>query len=224
MNATILKEKISQFKKHLNSVDRYEHLYLYEIQKNFKTNWALMKEPMDAMIDKSIHSQISRRLWTDKNFEPKTMMMAFARLNTDYVRQMFFDLFDDQKAIDGRMDRFTFYCDELLRAYKKVNPHKVDNNHYHGHHMISLYLSLGFPEKYAVYDHERFVNFLREVKAKDIPSSSDAPRFFKVLKIILTFMDKEDGLIEAHQKRLDPEVHYLERSGLLVYEFLLVLF
>lgn len=221
MNATILKEKISSFKKYLDSRDNHEHLYLYEVQKNFQDHWAIMREPMEEMINKSIHSDISRRLWTDKNFEPKEMMMAFAKLNKDYVRQMFLDLFDEQKAIDGRMDRFKFYCDEMLKSYKKSKAHKVDNNHFHEHHMISLYLSLAYPSKYAVYDHERFVKLLTEVKAKAIPKAADAPRYFKVLKIILNFMEKENGLFESHQKRLEPSIYLMGGSGMLVYEMLL---
>lgn len=224
MNASILKEKISSFKSKLLSQDNYEHLYLYEVQKNFQEHWGLMKEPMEDMISQSLHSDISRRLWTDKNFEPKEMMMAFAKLNKDYVRQMFLDLFDENKAIDGRMDRFGFYCDEMLKSYKRKHAHKVDNNHFHDHHMISLYLSLAYPGTYALYDHERFVKLLTEVKAKNPPRAADAPRYFKVIKIIMTFMDKEKGLREAHLNRLDARIHWTEVSAMLAYEMLLSTF
>ena len=220
MNLTKLKALLSNYHKYLNSKENYEQLFLYEIQKNYKDNWGLMKEPLEDMIDRSIESQLTRRLWRGKNFEPKEMMMAFAKQNPDYVSQMFRDLYNESKGIDGRIDRFIFYCDELLRVYKKKHAAKIDNNHFHDHWMLSLYLSLEYPADYAIYDQVRFRKMLTHLKAKNISEAPDAERYFKVIKLILNFMKKEAGLIEAHQNRLDPEVHYMGVSGMMVYEMI----
>ena len=209
---------ISQYKDYLLSKENYDQLFLYEIQKNYKDNWGLMKKPLEEMIDRSIESQMTRRLWRGKNFEPKEMMMAFAKMNPDFVSQMFRDFHDQSKAIDGRMDRFMFYCDELLRDYKNKHATKVDNNHFHDHWMLSLYLSLEYPSDYAIYDIVLFRKMLTYLKAKNISEAPDAERYFKVTKLILGFMQKEQGLIEAHQKRLDPNTHYTDLSGMMVYE------
>jgi len=218
MNLTNIKAMISQYKDHLESKENYEQLFLYEIQKNYKDNWGLMKKPLEDMIDSSIQSQLTRRLWRGKNFEPKEMMMAFAKMNPDFVSQMFRDLHNQSKAIDGRIDRFMFYCDELLRDFKNKNAAKVDNNHFHDHWMLSIYLALEYPADYAIYDKVLFHKMLTYVKAKNISEAPDTERYFKVTKLILGFMQKEEGLIEIHQKRLNPDIHYTGLSGMMVYE------
>src|SRR5690606_6359721 len=106
------------------------------------------------MYDQSLQNSQSRRLWVGENFFPKEMMLKFTGLQKEYVRLAFRDLFNESKDISGRMDRFIFYCDELLGEYKSVNPKSIENRHFHdeNYHMISLYLAFEFTENYTFYD------------------------------------------------------------------------
>ena len=50
------------------------------------------------------------------------MMETFWRFDPLTVRLMFDDLFNETREVEGRIGRFLFGCDELLRDYKRANP------------------------------------------------------------------------------------------------------
>jgi hypothetical protein len=140
-------------------------------------------------------------------------------MQPDYVRFAFQDLFNEEKAIDGRMDRFIFYCDELLSAYKEANPLKIENNHYHHYKIISLYLAFHHPTEYTLYNFDVFKNTLINLGSRSIPQQNDIERYFKISRTLWKFLMKEEDIWDLHLKRLNPQIHYQEHSLLLVDEF-----
>ena len=122
--------------------DRYKEdtLYRWESLQNFKLNFNLETEALRQMYDKSLQNTQTVRLWKDRQYYPKEIMLLFCDLQPEYVKFAFTDLFNENKTIEGRMDRFVFYCEELLQAYKEKYPLKIENNHYHHYPIISLYL------------------------------------------------------------------------------------
>ena len=181
MQVQKIKDIIAQYKTHLTSNNNHQHLYLYDLLHNYHSAWSLAKEPLSEMIEQSINSQLSRTLWKRPNFDPKERMVAFAKLNPDYVAQMFRGLYDEDKSIDRRVDRFFHASEQMLLELKKAHPTSIVNNHYQDHSMVSLYLACQYPEKYAYYDKFIFVETLRFVKAKNFQTIDDLPRFFKML-------------------------------------------
>src|SRR5690606_10769121 len=91
--------------------------------------------------------------------------------------------------------------------------------HDENYHMISLYLAFEFTENYTFYDLPVFQKMLAALAAPDIPQANDAERYFKVMRTIFKFMQKDETLLAAHQKRLDPALHYADTSLLLCWEF-----
>ena len=81
------------------------------------------------------------------NFFPKEMMLKFIEMAPDFVRNMFRDLFNENKEVENRISRFQFCCDSLLSEYKSKFPLTIENRHFHlENHMISMYLCFRFPE------------------------------------------------------------------------------
>ncbi|MEM0994231.1 MAG: hypothetical protein AAF847_05410 [Bacteroidota bacterium] len=193
-------------------------LYKWESQRIWQENWDINASPFAAMYDSCLENSQTRRIWNRENYQPKKMMLAFAELQPHFVYSMFEELFNESKDIGNRVDRFIFYCDQLLKEYKSTRRTALDNDHYHDYEMISHYLAFQYPEQYTPYRFDLFKNTLLQIGSRDIPTANDISRHFKVMKTLHQFLQKDEALIALHQKRLLP-IHYQEKSLLLVEDF-----
>ena len=133
---------------------------------------------------------------------------------------MFDDLFNETRDIEGRIGRFIFGCDEILRDYKRANVSTVENNHYHGDFkMIALYLAFRYPDTYAPYDFPVFQQTLTHFGAHNIPQQNDIGRYFKVQRTLMTFLEKDNGVAKALQAHLQAKRHFFGKTLLLADDF-----
>lgn len=211
-----------EFERFLRKQEAEDRLYIWESQATFQENWHNEALDWSVMYDKALQNSTSRRLWKREAFEPKRIMLLFLEMEPDYVKQAFRDLFNEAKSIDARMDRFVFYCDELLRMYRERHPHSIENNHYHGndYDIISLYLAFRYPADYAPYSLERLINLLRKLGVGNLPQANDPVRYYKVMRTLYKLMQKEEGILQAHRKRLESGPYYRGESLLLAYDFI----
>ena len=225
MNLQLLKKQLAAYQSHLQQhpIKASKGLFKWETLKHFQDNWDVDAPDFAAMYDACLQNSSTKRIWRRENYDAKSMMLKFIALQPDFVRYMFKDLFREQNDIVGRVDRFVFHCDELLKEYKDKNPRSVENNHFHddGYGMVSWYLSLRFPEAYAPHNFEAFRLLLQQLRVRDVPQSSDFGRFCKVARTLYKMMEKEEGLLEMHSQRLDANAHYLGKSLLIVEDFYL---
>lgn len=220
-----IQEVLAQFKAHLISEEKEQHLYIYESQKIFQENWNLESSDPASMYNRSLNNSQTRRLWNREHYEPKRMMLEFWRMQPDFVRHMFQDLFDENKGVDGRVGRFVFYCDELLTEFLEKHPRSRDSKHFHqdGYQIVSLYLAFRYPDQYCLYNFDRFKKLLSTLSTPDIPATHDFERFCKVVKVLWGFMQKDEELIAAHRERLEEGKHYQGDSLLPVYELMQII-
>lgn len=220
-----IQEALDQFKTHLGSEAKEEHLYIYESQKIFQENWNLESSDPASMYNRSLNNTQTRRLWNREHYEPKRMMLEFWRMQPEFVKQMFQDLFDENKKVDGRVGRFVFYCDELLTEFLEKHPRSRESKHFHqdGYQIVSLYLAFRYPDQYCLYHFDRFKRLLIALGTPDIPATHDFDRFCKVAKTIWGFMQKDEELIAAHRERLEEGKHYQGDSLLPVYELMQII-
>ncbi len=220
-----IQEALDQFKTHLGSEAKEEHLYIYESQKIFQENWNLESSDPASMYNRSLNNTQTRRLWNREHYEPKRMMLEFWRMQPDFVKQMFQDLFDENKKVDGRVGRFVFYCDELLTEFLEKHPRSREGKHFHqdGYQIVSLYLAFRYPDQYSLYHFDRFKRLLIALGTPDIPATHDFDRFCKVVKTLWGFMQKDEELIAAHRERLEEGKHFQGESLLPVYELMQII-
>lgn len=212
---------IEQYKAYLNSFDATKNnLQYWESQKTWQENWDKDAIDWHKMYDNCLQNSTTKRLWKREAYEPKQMMLAFLEQDQHFVFSMFDDLFDENKDMLGRADRFVFYCDQLLIQYRKNKPLSKALGHHHddGYQMVSLYLSFQFPDLYAPYHAENFILLLQKIGAANIPLAGDFSRHVKVMRTLQKFMDKDETLLTAHQARLKSN-HYQRESLLLTYDF-----
>ena len=221
MQLKLIQQYINDYKWYLSTSNAQQHLYIWESQAIFQENWDLEANDFKLMYDKSLQNSKTRRLWNRENYAPKAMLLKFMDLQPGYVRQMFSDLFNEEKEIEGRISRFVFYCDQLLQEYKATYPHRIENNHDHDddYQMISIYLSFQYPEKYTLYNKNSFIQLLEKIGAKNISPANDFARFVKVIRTLNTFLRKDEALLGLHQARFIDGSFFNADSWLLVYDF-----
>lgn len=222
MQLKLIQQHILDYKKWLATPAAERNLYKWESQRIFQENWDFDSLNFVGMLDKSLQNSTTRRLWHREDYAPKQIMLKFTKMQPHFVESMFRELFNEDRDIGARVDRFVFYCDELLREYKQVNPISIQNNHYHNDNygMISHYLAFQFPAQYTPYSLELFQNTMKKIGGRDIPKTNDFPRYSKIMRTLMNFLQKDEELIALHQSRLREE-HYQEKSQLLVEDFIL---
>lgn len=212
---------MAAYKVFLGTVKAEKYLPIWESQQVFQNQWDVAAPEIGKMYDLSLQNSQTKRLWKREAYEPKRMMLAFMEMQPDFVAYMFKDLFNEEKSIGGRVDRFVFHCDELLQEYKQQFPRSIDNNHYHGdrYQMLSLYLAFRYPDLYTYYDGTTFWKVLGRWGTANLPAADDFERFCKIAKTIYSLLAKDEELLKMHQERLVEGEHYLEKSLLVVYDF-----
>lgn len=211
---------LSDYQQWLQGLRVHPRAYQWESLQQFQLHWDLSAPDPADMFERSFFNSENRRLWQDGPWQPKRMMGLFWQMDPATVRMMFDDLFHEGREIEGRIGRFLFGCDELLRDYKRQNIATVENNHDHGdYRMIALYLAFRYPESYAPYYFPVFRDSLIRFGARDIPQENDLGRYIKVSRTLMTFLDKEPGIAAAMQNLLQARRHYSGRTLLLVSDF-----
>ena len=218
-----IQEYIEKYKRFLRSSKSHEYIYLWETQQYWQDNFDSISEDWSAMYEDSLQSNHTRRLWKTTAYRPKEVMLKLIKMRDDFVKQAFRDLLNEDKEILGRIDRFIFYCDQLLMEYKKTNPNSIENNHYQDYPILSLYLAFQYPAQYNYYNFQLFCDSLQKLGAMKIPASDDIVRYFKTSRTLYQFLLKDEEVLELHQNRLSEDEHYTETSLLMVYEFFLVM-
>lgn len=215
-----IQSAVTDYKNWLQSVKQHPNVYKWESVQHFQDNWTLDTPDPVAMFERCFQNSETRRLWQTENWEPKRMMQEFWKFDPMTVRLMFEDLFNETRPVDGRIGRFLFGCDTVLRDFKKAKPTTVDNNHYHDDfQMIALYLAFRYPESYALYDFPVFQNAMVYFGARDIPQQNDLHRYFKVLRTLMTFLDKDPEVEIALNRHLLPKRHFQGKTMLMAEDF-----
>ncbi|MEY3367048.1 MAG: hypothetical protein RI973_203 [Bacteroidota bacterium] len=224
MNLQKLSEAIAAYANFLIANPGYNPYWKWEVPLHFQENWDEEAADFKGMYERCLQNATSRRLWKRENYEPRDMMLKFSALNSEFVRYAFKDLFNESREVEGRADRFVFHCDELLREYKETHPRSVDNSHYHDddYQMVSLYLSWRYPAQYAPYDFDSFRKLMQLLGARDVPRVNDIDRYFKVMRTLYKFLQKDEKALKIHRQRLKPSLHFTGETLLAAEDFMRV--
>jgi hypothetical protein len=221
MVVTKIQDQIVAYKKWLNGMREHPNAWWCESVLHFQTNWNPDTPDPAAMFDASFQNAYTRRLWQSDNWRPKEIMRLFYGYQPIMVKAMFDDLFNETKEVENRISRFLFGLDTLLSDYKSDHVTSVENNHYHDdYRMIALYLAFQYPDQYAApYDFALFSTALQRLGARELPQVNDLPRFFKVHRTLMTFLDKDPQVAQAFERHLHPRKHYQGRNLMLAVDF-----
>jgi hypothetical protein len=216
MKLEILQSSIIAFTHLLKSREGSLHHYTYDVLENFRKTWTFDTEDFAGMYDRSLQSDVTRRWWKRDPYRPKEMMLVLIKSEERYAREAFKELFNESTNIENRVDKFIFYCDELLRMYKRANPKSIENNHYQDSTIISLYLSGMYSDRYTIYPGRSIFNAaLRTLQARQNSDKDDLVRFFKLCQTLYHYLMKDTTILQMIADGLRPAQHLL-----LAHEFI----
>lgn len=220
MEVRKLQARIQDFKSFLKKDRRFNEVYKWEALSHFQEHWDIDAPDFGKMYQESLRSTTTQRLWKRESWRPKELMSTLIALEPDFSRRMFRNLFDENQNIETRISMFKFGCEEMLQEFKRQNPTTIENNHYHDdHEMILLYLTFRFPEQYTFFEYTPFIQTLKQMGIQDLPDPYNLERFFKLTKILYTFLKKEEELLTLQQQRLPANRFYKAHSKLIVHDF-----
>ncbi len=206
------------FKGHLVKTFDYNELYKYNALYHFDNKWDIEDLDFAKMYDKSLNSEISGRLWGGSKDSAKSMMLEFIVINKEFVRSMFRDLYNEDKDIAMRMNRFEFHCDELLSQMQAKG--KKLNSHYHNSQVISMYLAFRYPQKYNIFTYGPFKIMMNRLEAKNIPQEFEVDRYLKLCNGLYSILKKDTELLNIHKLMRTKDNLYQDDTIVIVHDYL----
>ncbi len=218
MQVPKIKAYLAEFPKWLTTEEALAYLPLWETQKNWQTHFNVEAKDLAASYDLALDSKTNRRHYRRGGYDPKRAMLKLMEWEPDFVREAFRDLFSEDRQLEGRIQRFVFYINELFNRYRDERPKDKTPSHYHDddYNMISLYLAGQYPEIYAPYATSTLMLICARLGAKDVPPAADFPRYTKLLKTLRNFLTQDEAVMEAYRNAL-REQDYQGDTALLVW-------
>ena len=129
---------------------KYNEKYKWEAVKHFRDNWDKNAENFGEMFKKATEKTFN--LLASGYDYPRLMIIEFAKADDNAVRNMFVNLFDEDKDLTERVETFMRVSEEIRAKYDNGTWKK----HYQNTNAISTYLWLMYPDKYYIYKYELY--------------------------------------------------------------------
>ena len=222
MQVSKIKTYLQSYRDWQLSDDGLELRPLWETQLNWQTHFDLEAKNLTRAYSQALDNKTNRRHYSRSGFNPKVAMLEMLDWEPEHVRTIFEDLFNEERDLEGRIQRFAFFCRELFNQYRDARPKSRLADHYHDqdYHMASIYLMGQYPAKYAPYSTDLLQTVLTKLGALDIPPAADFPRYTKLLNTLRPFLVKEEVIMENHNQEFLRSQDYKEESALLVWHFM----
>ncbi len=218
MNLQKLTLAFNAFRSHLSGQKLSDFDWLYQNQFNSESFISINTDNINAWLNTVLTSSTTHRIWKSESSRAQELIMALAEFDRDMVATAFHDLFEESRDLEGRVDRFKYYMDELLSRFRRSQLGIKESWHHQNNSIISYYLCMRFPKKYTFYTralHELIVNVSG---AKPLGQQEDLIRFQKMTNTVFILMAKDSDLIKYHLQRFSKSI--ADDSRLLILEFL----
>jgi hypothetical protein len=208
MKLHLLEKVIDQFLSSRLRADAIEWYFPHALVNEFHTHWsAPLPANLKDVYEHCLQSEYSQRWWKRDQYRPKEIMLQLIEAEVDLAVVAWKDLSNESATLEGRLDRFDYYCNELLQIHRHKHIRSVESYHHQDASIISLYLAGMYPEKYVLYPGlEVFQSFCRAIGSPEIPVVQDLVRYMKIATIVFTFMKKNDKYQLLIQQR-EPSMH-----------------
>jgi len=219
MKVKNIERQLASFKAWLSEQESYPELYKYENLANFRAHWDIEATDFYEMFDAAFKSQISNSLWGGSVNSAKSVMLTFIKNNKTYVRSMFRDLYNEDKDLGLRINRFSLHCDEMMDQLPDNKLKPVE--HKHNPRILSVYLAFHDPSQYTIIDYHAFRRMLERLENNAIPQEFEMERLFKLARALYKMMVRDAELITLHKKLVGEEWHR-DADMLIVHDFIML--
>lgn len=180
--ARIVKQYKASFELHFPN-----EIYKWKAVKHFQTYWEINAVNFQGMLKQAFSK--TRNLLAGGNYYPLKMLEEFCKVDEEKVREMFGILFDEDKNLVLRIERFQRMADEMLTEWGFVKSHFQSLN------AITTYLWLRYPDKYYIYKYFCAKKMAEGLEASFIPTKGMETReivdMFKLYDEVAFFLQSD---------------------------------
>lgn len=195
MKLKLIEELISDF---YQSSKSNKDLYLppYKGLIQFQNNWDLRSDDFGKIYNDSISEELLHWIFKNRNLPIRSIILEFCKNNSIATRQMFIDLFYEPVEINSRVDHFAHEADHNFSLILNKIGVSYSSHHHNAYEVLSIYLTLKFPDKYSFFSYDHFSGFLKKTEARNIPDRKDIFKYNQIQRTINTLMQRHMALKE----------------------------
>ena len=160
--------------------------YKWKALKTFQDNWDIEAVDFADMLERSIRKadNLLKNQWE----KPGEFIVAAAKLHPEDVRTMFRNLYNEETALEERIDVFLNASEELYSKVKDLPDFATFKEHSQKIYPISVYLWFRFPDKFSVYKHDEYSNIAKklgfDLKIRKKNSGESLMENWKVMEVL----------------------------------------
>lgn len=209
-------ELLKEYKNELKGPRWDDEKFKWQAIKGFQDNWDIEAIDFCTMLKNSLDKTFN--LLASTHYFPGKMIKEFAQKESETVRQMFMDLFDESNDLYGRMVSFKAQSKQLVNKY--WNPGKSD---FQTENTITTYLWLRYPDKYYIYKFEEAKSLANELKTNYVFKAGDyknnVENFIKLYDELSQELCKDLELKQIVQSKLEDDCYDDPKCKTLAIDF-----
>jgi len=209
-------ELLKEYKNELKGPRWDDEKFKWQAVKGFQDNWDIEAIDFCTMLKNSLDKTFN--LLASSHYFPKKMIQEFSEKESETVRQMFMDLFDESKNLYGRMVSFKAQSKQLVN--KHWDPGKSD---FQTENTLTTYLWLRYPDKYYIYKFEEAKSLANELKTNYVFKAGDyknnVENFIKLYDELSQELCKDLELKQIVQSKLEDDCYDDPKCKTLAIDF-----
>ena len=217
-NVSALEAIIQQYEADINTV-RASEVYKWEAAHCFQQHWDPSAQNFAAMIGECVAK--AGNLLTGANWYAAGMLKTFAAGFPEKLKQLMIALFDEQKPLRQRLERFEKGSGELLElenAEREKTNTRLAMGHFQDARSMSVYLAFANPRKNYLYKSGMYKKFANAIGVSVPGNKFDkVVEYQKLCNEILEYLEsnhgdllvRSDNMIKPEYVNADPNHHIL---------------
>lgn len=209
-------ELFEEYKSELKGARWDDEKFKWQAIKGFQDHWDIEAVDFCTMLKNSLDKTFN--LLASTHYFPGKMIKEFAEKEPETVRQMFKNLFDENKDLCDRIVSFKVQSKQLVNKY--WDPGKSD---FQTENTITTYLWLRYPDKYYIYKFEEAKSLANELKTNYVFKAGDyknnVENFIKLYDELSQELCKDLELKQIVQSKLEDDCYDDPKCKTLAIDF-----
>lgn len=209
-------ELFEEYKSELIGARWDDEKFKWQAIKGFQDHWDIEAVDFCTMLKNSLDKTFN--LLASTHYFPGKMIKEFAEKEPETVRQMFKNLFDENKDLCDRIVSFKVQSKQLVNKY--WDPGKSD---FQTENTITTYLWLRYPDKYYIYKFEEAKSLSKELKTSYVFKAGDyqnnVENFIRLYDELSKELCKDEELKQIVQSKLEDDCYDDPKCKTLAIDF-----
>lgn len=209
-------ELLEEYKSELKGNRWDDEKFKWQTIKGFQDHWDIEAVDFCTMLKNSLDKTFN--LLASTHYFPGKMIKEFAEKEPETVRQMFKNLFDEDKDLYDRIVSFKVQSKQLVNKY--WDPGKSD---FQTENTITTYLWLRYPDKYYIYKFEEAKSLSKELKMSYVFKAGDyqnnVENFIRLYDELSQELCKDEELKQIVQSKLEEDCYDDPKCKTLAIDF-----